>query len=303
MAEYLQKFKTSYTQADGLSSNDIRAIVVDKMNRVWAGTVDGLCQLNGETWETVLPVNGLSTLYADATGQVWIGVGNQLLNINGETVFQASGPIQNITADALGQIWVASDHQICCLSGGRRQRFDLSGGDGMRAVRLDAEQRVLIATAAGLIRCDSEGEQRYTTENSGALSNDVRCIEIDAHGHLWVGTDRGVAIFDGKQTWYAITGANGGLPYEDVRQIVFGAQGQCWIGTGIGAALWCNGKWEYYAGQRWLAADGVAAIGVQQDGTAWIGTPEGLSKIEKKPYTLDEKTMDFEERIQARHNR
>ena len=91
--------------------------------------------------------------------------------------------------------------------------------------------------------------------------------------------------------------------YEDAYYIALHPEEQLLIGTSIGAALWYNDKWECYSSKRWLPDDRATTIGLQQDGTAWIGTSDGLSRIERKPYTLEERTTYFDDRIQVRHNR
>jgi ligand-binding sensor domain-containing protein len=173
---------------------------------------------------------------------------------------------------------------------------------------LFVDDQLWLATDQGLIV-----EGKHWTVQDGLLSDDVRSLMLDASGHLWVATASGISIFDRKETWYPLTGKNG-LPYEDVRGIVTGLHGERWIATGIGAACYANGRWEYYAGKRWLPSDEVTAIAVgpercRQDacapgeGEAWIGTNEGISRIEKRPYDLEMKAEYFEERIAARHNR
>ena len=108
MTEYLQKFQANYTQSKGLSSNDIRAIVVDKTDQVWVGTSHGLCRLTGETWTEMLRIDDISLLYADEAGKIWIGVDERLLDGNGKIVFQMSATIQSITEDQQGQMWIAT---------------------------------------------------------------------------------------------------------------------------------------------------------------------------------------------------
>ena len=301
--KYQQKFQTTHTQSEGLSSNDIRAIVVDQQDRVWTGTTKGLCLFDGKTWTQILAVDDISTLFIDRGGEIWIGASTRLLNVSGETVFQASDDIQIITEDSQGQVWMATQNQLCCRVGDSWQCFNGPEAGHIRSLAVDDELRVWIATAAGLIRCDSDGERFYTEKNSKLPSSDVRCLIIDSKGHLWIGTNQGISIFDGRGQCHQIDGQNGGLPCENVYRIAFGPQGERWIATGIGAALWQNGKWEYYASRRWLPNDLVTAIGIQQDGTAWLGTPDGISQIQKRPYSLEAKTKHFESRIQARHNR
>ena len=159
MDEYLQKFQTNYTKTDGLSSNDIRAIVVDKNDQVWVGTSNGLCRLKGETWICVLSINNISALLADGDGKIWIAAGDRLLDGEGKTAFRISGAIQVITEDNKGQLWIASQYQICCRIEEKWQCFAAPEIQKIRAIRLDHNQCVWIATNAGLIRCDSQGER------------------------------------------------------------------------------------------------------------------------------------------------
>lgn len=162
---------------------------------------------------------------------------------------------------------------------------------------LSLDHEPWLATDQGLVT----EERRWTTAD-GLLSDDVRSFTLDGAGHLWIATAAGISIFDCHETWYSLTGKNG-LPYKDTRQIVNSPNGDRWIATGIGAACYKNGRWEYYAGKRWLPSDEVTAMAVGTEGEAWIGTTEGLSRIEKKPYDFEKKAELFEKRITARHRR
>ena len=71
----------------------------------------------------------------------------------------------------------------------------------------------------------------------------------------------------------------------------------------MGAVLWDNGKWEYFHSKRWLPDDHINAISIQDDKTAFIATSEGISQIEKKKYTLEQKAEVFEKVVFARHDR
>jgi hypothetical protein len=75
-----------------------------------------------------------------------------------------------------------------------------------------------------------------------------------------------------------------------------------WVGTPQGAIRVSGDAIEYFAGRRWLPDDRVTGIGFEQSAT-WIETPAGFSRIQYKTMTLAEKAREFDERVQARHNR
>src|SRR6478752_5238266 len=94
------------------------------------------------------------------------------------------------------------------------------------------------------------------------------------------------------------------LPVNDFTVIATQSPTITWIGSSQGAVRLNTSTRtvEYFAGERWLPDDRVTAIGFE-NGATWVETSKGLSRIEYKPMTLEEKSRAFVERIQARHNR
>jgi len=94
------------------------------------------------------------------------------------------------------------------------------------------------------------------------------------------------------------------LPVNDFTVIATESPTITWIGSPQGAVRLNTSTRavEYFAGERWLPDDKVTAIGFE-NGATWIETPKGLSRIEYKPTTLEEKSRLFVDRIQKRHNR
>ena len=94
------------------------------------------------------------------------------------------------------------------------------------------------------------------------------------------------------------------LPVNDFTVIATESPTITWIGSPQGAVRLNTSTRavEYFAGERWLPDDHVTGIGFES-GAAWIETGKGLSRIEDKPMTLEEKSRAFVDRIQARHNR
>jgi hypothetical protein len=94
------------------------------------------------------------------------------------------------------------------------------------------------------------------------------------------------------------------LPVNDLTVIAIESPTITWIGSPQGAVRLNTSTRtvEYFAGERWLPDDHVTGIGFDKSAT-WVETAKGLSRIEYKSMTLDEKSGVFVDRIQARHNR
>lgn len=107
------------------------------------------------------------------------------------------------------------------------------------------------------------------------------------------------------------SGAEAG-PVAGLREFARERSGAVWLGGEQGAARFDPAAahrwdhWQYFAGRRWLADDAVEGIVVDEQGparAAWIRTRSGVSRIEWRPMTLEEKARQFAERIEARHVR
>jgi hypothetical protein len=93
--------------------------------------------------------------------------------------------------------------------------------------------------------------------------------------------------------------------------------GAVWLGSGQGAARFDPAarhrwdRWQYFQGRRWLRDDDVRNIVVEETSAGrkaaarrvWLRTATGISLIEWRPMTLEQKAGYFEERIEQRHVR
>ncbi|MCF6285646.1 MAG: hypothetical protein L3K26_10700, partial [Candidatus Hydrogenedentes bacterium] len=79
VSTYSQELRTAYTTADGLPSDDVRAIVVTESGDVYAGTAAGLAKWAGEQWVPVagMPANPVHALLA-VGDTLYVAAGNQI---------------------------------------------------------------------------------------------------------------------------------------------------------------------------------------------------------------------------------
>ncbi|MEY4387053.1 MAG: hypothetical protein RLY20_2336 [Verrucomicrobiota bacterium] len=116
--------------------------------------------------------------------------------------------------------------------------------------------------------------------DEGLPHNTVRAIAQTPDGFLWVGTEKGLARFDGHR--FTLIGDQF-PPLQDSRMInalLATIDGALWIGTeGGGLVEWKNGQCQRFFGNTQLPGSRVRSLAQAKDGTLWIGTDQGLASL------------------------
>jgi ligand-binding sensor domain-containing protein/signal transduction histidine kinase len=104
----------------------------------------------------------------------------------------------------------------------------------------------------------------------------IRAIAQTSDGYLWIGTDDGVARFDGVK--FVSFGLPEGLHSGSVRALFGDKQGTLWIGSAGGGLIRCqDGRFTPFTMRDGLPSDSVTALAEDGDGRLWIGTDAGLA--------------------------
>lgn len=207
----------------GYEGHVISSLNQTRSGEVWVGMEGSIGTLPG--WSTHpriirLPVNDpVHFVYEDARGTLWIGTDVRGLFLAGR---DGSPPVQwmprgekidggawTIAEDQRGSLWIGTwispwlyeyDRSIDSVfrfgSGpGSDREFT---GTSVKAIREDSAGNLWFGTwGTGLYRRDhATGAFTRFTEADGLSSNFVKSVEIDRHGGLWVGTERGLSWLD-----------------------------------------------------------------------------------------------------------
>lgn len=191
---------------------------------------------------------------------------------------------------------------------GERERFVESlpshGADGLTIRDLAVHNgETVVAAEEGIFVLRGEVWERVLPQMGSVrwAPVDVRAVEYDREGGLWFAAPQGVGVRRADGQWQLFTGADG-LPFNDFTCAASGPRG-VWFGTTNGAIYYCDGEWYFRQGGRWLINNHVQDIAVDRDGTAWMATAGGVSKIESAQMTLAEKAAFFEAEIEKHHRR
>jgi ligand-binding sensor domain-containing protein/signal transduction histidine kinase len=118
------------------------------------------------------------------------------------------------------------------------------------------------------------GFRSWQTEQ-GLPQNYVRALAQTRDGCLWVGSDDGVARFDGLH--FVGVGLREGLHSGPVRTLLGDSRGALWIGgAGGGLTRLHEGEFTTYTLRDGLPADSITALAEDDLGRIWVGTEAGL---------------------------
>ncbi len=259
---------TVVSTANGLPTDALFSILVDREGNIWTGTYDGLSKLVFGPFRSYTEADGLAKKY-----------------------------VAGIAADARGRLWLAMPTGGIALldRGSLRSIANNEDVTGLRVYSLASlpDGRMLAGTVNGLAVFEDERlVQRIREIGPGVPLSDVDVILGDAHG-AWLGTQEGLARFqDGKVFPVAKPGLQGrinSLAYDD--------EGRLWVGLYAGGVAIYDGR----SVERLNAANGltnqsVPDLALLPDGSMLVASSgEGFFLVKEgniRQYTMRDGLVD-----------
>ena len=121
------------------------------------------------------------------------------------------------------------------------------------------------------------------TQQHGLPEDTIRAAAQTSDGYLWLGTDEGLARFDGYD-FTTFSKANGDLPSNSITALAAGADGSLWIGTSNGLVQYRDKKFRAYTVKNGLADDAVGGLYTDRQGVVWVIAGSGLSRFDGKTF-------------------
>lgn len=135
--------------------------------------------------------------------------------------------------------------------------------------------------------------QTSWTSESGLPQNSVHAIAQTADGFLWLGTEEGLARFDGRHFRIYDRRHSGTLASDYIQTLCASRDGSLWIGTDGGLSHFYpdssvpqvdlgsiqNGRFTTLTTKDGLSGNSISAIDETADGAIWVGTNQGLNRI------------------------
>ncbi|NLP48721.1 MAG: hypothetical protein GX345_07240 [Clostridiales bacterium] len=311
---FIQRIGKVISVADGLPSNDISALTYDKKGLLYIGTGKGLVKLNKGKLESVdLGLRGeksaVNMLFVDADNALWAACDSVLFYIKNKSVKEVakfSSPAVQMAQGSDGALWLLTRDLLYKAEPGSFdfERYIETQGQGTSIALKGLKDIFVGSKKSGLLGLI--GKRPHFAELfeqfTGLLSNRVNCVSFDSVGYVWVGTDKGVNVYDGKGHWLSAKEV-GVLPKGDIRAMDFADDGSRWFATDTGLVLLKDGSLKYYGFRRWVPSVNVKAVAVAADGTVAAGTDAGLSIISQQIMTLNDKADHYQKVLEKYHVR
>ena len=112
-----------------------------------------------------------------------------------------------------------------------------------------------------------------------------RALTQTHDGYLWLGTDDGLARFDGLR--FVTFGLQEGIKTGPVSVLFEDSRNVLWIGnTGGGLNCWQNNRFTAVAGPDGVPTNSVTALADDNTGRLWVGTDAGLALCENHQWQV-----------------
>lgn len=281
---------TWLTDADGLASPEVRALLAGRDGAMWIGTRSGLQRFRDGRFETWTRTQGLGAnlvvaLEEDRAGTLWIGTrggGLARLTAAGFSTFSTADGLSHEDAVSLfedreGSLWIGTNngglnrlrHSTVTTTGAHE---GLSHDIVLPVVTDDAGVVWAGTYGGGLNRI--EGDRVTTFRQANGLSSDIVLSLWPARGGgIFVGTRAGIdRIAGGRVTNLT---AQLGLRLPTVNALYEDRAGALWIGTRNGLLKAANGSVERFGVADDWSNDFVSAILEDGGGAIWVGTQGG----------------------------
>lgn len=136
-----------------------------------------------------------------------------------------------------------------------------------------------ITTSAISLSSSAETWMHFQATNSPLPSNSILC-ELTTDEGIWVGTDAGLAFYDGNN-WQVFTTETSILPDDHIRDIHQDVNGIIWVATDEGVLKITQPEWEILnTSNSGLPSDLVRSISSDSEGNMWFGTwGEGVARL------------------------
>jgi signal transduction histidine kinase/ligand-binding sensor domain-containing protein/CheY-like chemotaxis protein len=119
----------------------------------------------------------------------------------------------------------------------------------------------------------------------GLPQSSAQAIAQTPDGYLWVGTQEGLARFDGVRFTVFDSDNAPAIPSKNITTLFVDRRGRLWIGTRAGVAVLVNGRFEAVQGADEIAHAYVRAMAQGAGDRLWVGTESGLYSIDSMHVT------------------
>lgn len=246
LGEFTQRDKVFITADNGIDVENVASVAFDG-ETLYITQPDCLVEYaDGKVKRISANVSRLFT----RQGRLFAAVDNCLAEIKKgkiKKLKEFDSPVVDISVALDKSIWLITETELYLMENDEYTKIVDLPEETVCLAALNnkakyAETVYIGSTVEGLL--SMKGKRRHWAELvpdiTGVLSKKINCIQIDALGHLWVGSDEGLNIYDGRNYWL-----NGNefysVPDGSFNDMFFAADGKKYFATNTGIVTLIEG--------------------------------------------------------------
>ena len=294
-----QYIRDQWGPEQGFPGGPVYAFAQTPDGYLWIGTEKGLVRFDGLSFylyqnagSTIFPSGPVLGLAVDAEGSLWVRLqGPKILRYR-------QGKFQDVLADRK-----PAERGVLAMCVGRKGNILFSGlengivrlSKGSFLALSSREQQLglvisMAETADGVVWAGTRDEGLYTlidgrahAVSKGLPDRKINALLAGEGSELWVGTDNGVARWDGKE--FSRTGLSHVLEHVQALAMTKDRDGNVWIGTSNGV-LRIDPKGVSSTDESENGpGDAASALFEDREGNLWVGTAKGIERYRDSVFT------------------
>ncbi|RPJ85418.1 MAG: hypothetical protein EHM13_01105, partial [Acidobacteria bacterium] len=247
----------------------------DRKGTIWAGGQGVLVKALGSS-ESVIPLRNpspptdalvvVTSMVEDAAGSLWIGTNWGLFRLlpDGKMCHYSlqrrtiGDGVQALAVDATGRVWVGHGWLGAVVI-----------SPTAAASSRPASEQLAITAVKGrpILIAPRPGKAAALTMGNGLPSNYVSSVLQTSDGQIWIGTNKGLARFDGEDVSYYTE--EQGLCDNIIHTLSEDNARQLWVSTPTGAMRVATEGFAGYTLREGLGAEHVVSIGETSQGVVY----------------------------------
>ncbi|GAB4148741.1 MAG: hypothetical protein Fur0041_22190 [Bacteroidia bacterium] len=288
--------------ASDSNSGRIISLFIDYEENLWLGTNGGLYRYRGTGFVSYGQNEGMKGSFIfgiaeDNNGNKWFCSENNGIYKYDGNVFQNYNKLKGLPSDKTsaclkmddGSMMVGTDRGIAIIGNKGINVINKKNGlhsDTINILLRDSKNRIIAGGAGGISIIENNTIKAYYINIPRNVKYDVWSLKEDTDGTIWIGTYLGgLFTFDGKT--FKDKGAEIGIRTETYLALEKDKNNIWYFGTLDGIFTW-NGKTKDRISEAdGLNSDLVYSMILDQKGEyLWVGTNQGLSRIDVNAYDL-----------------
>lgn len=301
------QIKTKYEDiridtSKGLPNNVVYKVLIDRAEKVWVATQQGVCYLNEKrqpvklTGDKTLENTSVFTMFQDHIGNFWFGTMKDgvccyVPNIKKFIWYQVQGLVYSLNEDANGTVYVGTEGGLYTVKKNQKlEPFFIKGlsteNIAFTNILADNKGNLWFSTNEGVIKYKNGNYKKFLDKN-GLCSNILMSSYMDRENNLWVGSN-GAGISKLSSEAFVNYDENSGLTGDYINAVCQTRDNSVWLAMrGYGLLRITKSEQKKYSQnlkkiKETLISNSINCMAQDSGDVLWIGSEKGVSQLNIK---------------------